>query len=674
MISINYNPSVLRAQNNLSKANNAMGVALQRMSTGYKINSAADDAAGLYIATGLNTQIRGLKQAQKNVSTGKSILSIAEGSLNNMSNMLNRVRDLALQGANSYYSADSRGALQNEADKLLAEVTRIKKSTNFNGLNLFDGSSESQTASAASVSTFSTPPKAAMRSAARAAAVSNDTVPEGYTAIYTAEDLNNIRNDLSGKYILMNDIDLSSIDNWQSIGTIKTIDADLKPYGESFTGILDGNGHTIKNLKSTQQGLFACIDHAEIKNLNIENIQIECKTDLPDEDEGLTGPAGGVAGAATNSKITNCKVIGDISGQNKRFDAGSLSLENTGSGMGGIIGVSVNNTIDTCSFSGNICVGYMGAGGIVGLSGSDTITGCSNTGTITGYLYIGGLAGQTVAGNISNCFNTGEVFGVAGIGGLVGFCQDETITNCYNTGSTSAKNISGIENNEIAQLIGYISDDVTINNVWAKDNGSGYPAITKNDSTNSIITNTDVLSDSEFNSAAPWADFDDNIWDKSTYPPTPKAFTPNTPDNPDSPTPSTGAGNIRLQVGANSDVDSNAIFIDITFDLKDLSVDFSDAESCVEAVKTVDKYLKEINDKMAYIGATQNRLDSVAQSQITQIENFTAAKSTIMDADIAQESAEFTKQQILTQTTSALLVQANRLNANTAMSLIDSLR
>ena len=157
MISINYNPSVLRTQNNLSKANNAMGVALHRMSTGFKINSASDDAAGLYIATGLNTQIRGLKQAQKNVSTGKNILSIAEGSLNNMSDMLNRVRDLALQGANSYYSEDSRGALQNEADKLIEEVTRIKKSTNFNGLNLFEGTSAN--ASAASISTFSPPRK-----------------------------------------------------------------------------------------------------------------------------------------------------------------------------------------------------------------------------------------------------------------------------------------------------------------------------------------------------------------------------------------------------------------------------------------------------------------------------------------------------------------------------------
>ena len=137
MISINNNLSVLRAQNNMSKNIYTLGTALQRMSTGYKINSAADDAAGQYIATGLNTQVRGLTQAQANVSMGQSILNIAEGSLNNMSDMLNRIKDLALQGANSYYPADSREAMQKEADKLIEEIVRINKSTNFNGMNVF---------------------------------------------------------------------------------------------------------------------------------------------------------------------------------------------------------------------------------------------------------------------------------------------------------------------------------------------------------------------------------------------------------------------------------------------------------------------------------------------------------------------------------------------------------
>ena len=137
MISINYNPSVLRAQNNLSKANNAMGVALHRMSTGFKINSASDDAAGLYIATGLNTQIRGLKQAQSNIAMGSSFLGVAEGALGNMTDLLNRLNDLALQGASTTMTDTARSALTKEAASLVEEIKKLNANTTFNGVNVF---------------------------------------------------------------------------------------------------------------------------------------------------------------------------------------------------------------------------------------------------------------------------------------------------------------------------------------------------------------------------------------------------------------------------------------------------------------------------------------------------------------------------------------------------------
>ena len=159
MLSVNYNPSVLRAQNNLSKASNAVTSALERMSTGFKINSAKDDAAGLYIATGLETQIRGLKQAQKNTADGISLLNTAEGSLNNMKDMLQRIRDLSIQGANGIYDDSARDAMQDEADALIAEIRRVQESTIFNGKNLFAGTGSGSIAAASwKVNTNSTPP------------------------------------------------------------------------------------------------------------------------------------------------------------------------------------------------------------------------------------------------------------------------------------------------------------------------------------------------------------------------------------------------------------------------------------------------------------------------------------------------------------------------------------
>ena len=334
-----------------------------------------------------------------------------------------------------------------------------------------------------------------MRSAARVTAVSDDVVPAGYTAIYTAEDLNNIRNDLSGKYILMNDINLSSIDNWEPIGSDSA----------RFTGTFDGNGHVIKNLTINRPdgqaaGLFGYTNKATIKNLGLENV--------------------------------------DVSGNNN-------------------------------------------------------------------------------------------------VGGLLGWHYQASISNCY-----------------------------------ADKKDSDLSAIGKLESS-SNITNTEMIEHSVFTYPGFWysRNLDSDVWDLSTAPPTLK----NMPA-PSPPAPSGTGGNIRLQVGPNSDPTTNAIYLDISFNLEDLVVDFSTEESCLQTVEDVDALLNTINNKLASIGAIQNRLDSVEQSQITQIENFSAAKSTIMDADLAEISAEYAKQQILNQTSIALLVQANHSSSSIALNLINHLR
>ena len=129
-------------QDNLSEATNAVNVALQRMSTGYKITGSKDDAAGMYVASRLSTQLCGMKQAQKNVENGISLLSTAEGAFSNATNILNRLRDLSVQSANGVYSKDSRNAMQKEADELLSQLKMIAKGTSFNGLKLFNNEVE----------------------------------------------------------------------------------------------------------------------------------------------------------------------------------------------------------------------------------------------------------------------------------------------------------------------------------------------------------------------------------------------------------------------------------------------------------------------------------------------------------------------------------------------------
>ncbi|WP_127555169.1 flagellin [Saccharospirillum alexandrii] len=136
---INTNIASLNAQRNLNSSQSANSTALERLSSGLRINSAKDDAAGLAISTKFESQTRGLNQAIRNAGDGISLAQTAEGALGSMTDNLQRVRELAVQSANATNSDEDRVALQQEVSALVAEITRTADETNFNGRNLFDG-------------------------------------------------------------------------------------------------------------------------------------------------------------------------------------------------------------------------------------------------------------------------------------------------------------------------------------------------------------------------------------------------------------------------------------------------------------------------------------------------------------------------------------------------------
>ena len=137
---INTNTASLNAQRNLSTSQSALSTSLQRLSSGLRINSAKDDAAGLAISERFTSQIRGLDQAKRNANDGVSLLQTAEGSLASTGNILQRVRELAVQSSNATNSAGDRKAIQAEVGQLLSEADRISQTSEFNGMKLLDGS------------------------------------------------------------------------------------------------------------------------------------------------------------------------------------------------------------------------------------------------------------------------------------------------------------------------------------------------------------------------------------------------------------------------------------------------------------------------------------------------------------------------------------------------------
>lgn len=137
---INQNVAAFNAYRNLSVSDGQMAKSLEKLSSGFRINRAADDAAGLVISEGLRTQVGGLKVAARNAQDGVSVVQTAEGALTEVHSMLQRMRDLAVQAANATNSTTSRTALDNEATELEAEIARIASSTKFNGATLLSGS------------------------------------------------------------------------------------------------------------------------------------------------------------------------------------------------------------------------------------------------------------------------------------------------------------------------------------------------------------------------------------------------------------------------------------------------------------------------------------------------------------------------------------------------------
>ena len=302
------------------------------------------------------------------------------------------------------------------------------------------------------------------------------TVPNGYIGVYTAQDLNNVRNNLSGKFILMNDIDLSSLSNWEPIGDNETNSSDSR-----FTGAFDGNGFIIKNMiikikrsNTTYAGLFGYASGGNIKNIGIEQSEIFIDKQLISGNPTIEAYVGGIAGCSS-SPIHNSYNMGSVIAKS----TGSLSY------VGGIAGYS--GVISNCYNMGNIS-SWTDAGGIAGYSG--TISNCYNMGNVfsdTGY--VGGIAAcsSNSSGSIKNSYNIGNIISYRAnyyAGGIFGHPSGETIENCYylNTISTAVgsgngtlNNVKALSENEMKQKSSFTGFD--FESVWdiSLNINEGYP-------------------------------------------------------------------------------------------------------------------------------------------------------------------------------------------------------
>ena len=136
---IGTNITALKGHNNLTKVNDLKSKSLEKLSTGKRINSASDDAAGLSVSTKMNSKIRGMQMAARNAADGQALVQTAEGALGETTDILQRMRELAVQAANDTYGADEREKIETELSELTKQIDDIAEKTNFNGTNLLGG-------------------------------------------------------------------------------------------------------------------------------------------------------------------------------------------------------------------------------------------------------------------------------------------------------------------------------------------------------------------------------------------------------------------------------------------------------------------------------------------------------------------------------------------------------
>lgn len=332
---INTNIASLNAQRNLNNSQDMLQTSLERLSTGLRINSAKDDAAGLAIAERFTAQIRGIDQAQRNANDGISFAQTAEGALGTVSDSLQRIRELAVQSANDTNSASDRQAINNEVSALISEVNRVANSTQFNGQNILDGSSgelffqvganEGQTISVSGVDA---------RSSQLGASVS-----EGGSVASSDLSAANTNNDV----LTINGTDIT-------FGTDVT-SADTDALVDAINLEANNTGVQASKASSTSTTLAYTADSGDARTLTINNVDVT------------------IAGGATEDDVV--AAINDVSGQTGVTASGDGSANITFSNTSGA-DIALAQDADPDGSGTNEDIFAALNGGTAGNAGSET--------------------------------------------------------------------------------------------------------------------------------------------------------------------------------------------------------------------------------------------------------------------------------------------------------------
>ncbi|NEX21715.1 flagellar biosynthesis protein FliC [Thiorhodococcus mannitoliphagus] len=407
---INSNIMSLTAQRNLSNAQSSQNQAMTRLSSGLRINSAKDDAAGLAISQGLSSQVRGLNQAVRNANDGISLAQTAEGALQESTNILQRMRELAVQSANGTYDSGNRQTLNAESKQLKSELDRIAQTTSFNGQNILDGtlgkvdlqvgaysnqtismeigsmSSSSLGGASGDIVSAETTGSAALAGLTAGDLTINDQAVSDLSSVVTGAStvqagIDQINTDLDGfgaQVSTMVEAKGTSVGDGVLRAGTDTLTLDLTDnYGNASKYVITGteNMNQLVEAINTESGgtISATVDDAGKLVLTAENAQSITVTD------STTADASGIANGATNFSL----VINDTSADKRGVkvevattDVAAIGL-NTQDAAGTVTGMAATATGAADLKAGDLNINGVDIGPID--AGADAASGVTNT-------------------------------------------------------------------------------------------------------------------------------------------------------------------------------------------------------------------------------------------------------------------------------------------------------
>ena len=636
---INTNIMSLNSQRQLNKSQLMQNEAMERLSSGLRVNSAKDDAAGLAIATGMESQIRGINQAIRNANDGISMSQTAEGAMDEMTNILQRVRELAIQSANDTNSASNRASIQAEVDQLYSELDRIATVTQFNGVNVLDGSVGSTTlqigANAGENLTFS-------------------------IASVTTRDLN--LNAVSG----LGELNGGRVNDANAINT-----DDVTINGIGIGAVATGNDRALA--METAVNAISGITGVSASAYNVlEGVGNQTGVTSTLQINGVTlGPTGSMSELID---VINRDVPGVIASVS---NSGALSLSND-TGVDIVIGAGGSEVgmVDdryrgylalTSSDQSKIELGTGTAVtanatqvqqfGFNLANGSDSVTGGEVTGAaITGAdaIQINGVDLGAVTGTSA----ADKAFAINTITAQTGVTASATTEVNYQVQfpniSVSAMTLNGTT----IPMAGLVSLDAVVNAI----NTSGIQGVvaTADNLTGSLILTSQSGGDVQLSANA--GSLLDSGGGAVSFPDlTRGTITLTGTDGKDILVTSNAASELLKDTALGklglTDFGGNASAIGTGLSV--LTV--ANSENTIDRI---DAALEKISNARAGLGAVQNRLASTISNLENVSQNLSSSKSRIVDADFAAETSKLSKAQILQQAGTAMLSQANASTQN----------